>query len=202
MVAEGYLEDLWDTALPVILVGVLCLVLAVACWVLGARGRPWLLAVAGAVTGVGFGGLLVGSVRIRWTRKGAESLAGIRGYLEQLREDLDHQLKMAPIQAAEFLFANLPWLTLDPRYYGTQARKLHRRLKKDHGELRPVSWAIDRTRAFQKATASMSRAYTSFYPFFYVSGGAGRSVAPSAAGGAVGGAGGGGAAGGGGGGAG
>jgi hypothetical protein len=201
MVEEGYLEDLRSTVIPAIWIGSLSLAVGLAAAVIGAVYRPWLLVVAGLALGIGLGGLSVGTVRYRRTRRGAESLAVLEGYLEQIREDLKHQLKMAPIQAAEFLFENLPWLALDPKYHGTETHKLRRRLKKEYGELRPVPWAIDRTRGFQKATAGTSQAFAAFYPFYHVTGAAGGVAAPSAGGGAVGGAAGGGAAGGGGGGA-
>ena len=131
----------------------------------------------------------------------AQSLAAVRGHQQRLREELKQQLKMAPIQAAEFLFQHLAWLTLDPKYRGTESQKLRRRLKKERGELRPPPWAIDRTEKFQKATANTSTAYGAFLCFSNVSGGAVGAVAPSSGGGAAGGASGGGAAGGGGGGA-
>ena len=80
------------------------------------------------------------------------------------------------------------------------ARKLARLLKKETRSLHAPSWALDRTRTFEKAAAKHSEAYAAYLPILNVTGATSGAVAPSAGGG-VGGAAGGGAAGGGGGGA-
>jgi len=110
-------------------------------------------------------------------------------------------VKVSPLQAAELVFSALPWLTLDPKYTGTETRKLARALKKESGELRTPPWALDQTREFEKVAAKRSAAYVAFVPVTNITGDTSGAVAPSAGGGAVGGAAGGGAAGGGGGGA-
>ena len=201
MVEDGYLGDIRSAANRAVVMGGVLLVFALVLGVVGAVGQPVLLALAGAAAGLGCAGLSVGTVRYPRTRKGAESLAAVRGHQQRLREELKQQLKMAPIQAAEFLFQHLAWLTLDPKYRGTESQKLRRRLKKERGDLRPPPWAIDRTEKFVKATANKSTAYCAFLCFSNVTGSAGGAVAPSSGGGAAGGASGGGAAGGGGGGA-
>ena len=127
-------------------------------------------------------------------------LAELKGYLEGVREELRQKTKRSPIGAAEFIFDSLPWLTLDPKYTGSEGRKLERLLKKEAGELRTPLWARDRTKSFEKAAAKHSAAYAAYLPFTNITGAASGAVAPGAGGG-VGGAAGGVAAGGGGGGA-
>jgi hypothetical protein len=179
---------------------VLCILTAIALIGGGIVGSPWIMALGGPAFGLATGAAFVGSVRFPRSRKGAEALAEVKGYMQGLREDLQQKLKMSPISAAEFLFSALPWLTTDPKYYGAEGRKLARALKKETEDLRAPSWALDRTRAYEKAAAKYSSAYMAFLPVHTVTVATSGAVAPSAGGG-VGGAGGGGAAGGGGGGA-
>ena len=127
-------------------------------------------------------------------------MAELKGYLEGVREELKQKLKRSPIEAAEFIFSSLPWLTLDPKYTGSEGQHLARLLKKEARELRTPLWALDRTKSFEKAAAKHSAAYAAYLPFTNITGATFGAVAPSAGAG-VGGAGGGGAAGGGGGGA-
>jgi hypothetical protein len=201
LVETGHLVDGRREANRALLVSlVLCVLSVITLIGGGVLGSPWIMALGGAGLGLATGAALVGSVRFPRSRKGAEALAELKGYLQGLREDLQQKMKMSPISAAEFLFSTLPWLTMDPKYYGAEGRKLARALKKETGDLRAPSWALDRTKAYEKAAAKYSAAYMAFFPFNTVTGATSGAVAPSAGGG-VGGAGGGGAAGGGGGGA-
>jgi len=202
LITSGDLTDDRSAANRAVLLAVLLFVLAAAVFVAGAvKGHPWLMALAGAGIGVAAGFALNGGVRFPLTRQGAEHLAALKGYLEGLREELQQKVKMSPIQAAEFLFSALPWLTLDPKYQGAEARKLARALKEESGELRTPPWALDRTREFEKAAANKSAAYMALLPVTNITKATSGAVAPSAGGGGVGGASGGGGAGGGGGGA-
>jgi hypothetical protein len=158
------------------------------------------MALLGPAAGAGLGLLFMSGVRYPRTRKGAEALAPLEGYLERLREELKQKLGRSPIGAAEFLFEALPWLTVDPKYYGAETRAVARKLKKESGELHAPLWAQDRTRQYEKAAARHSGAYVAFFPVEHVAGAVGGAAAPGAGGG-VAGAGGAGAAGGGGGGA-
>jgi hypothetical protein len=158
------------------------------------------MAVAGAGLGIAFAIAVVASVRFSRSDPGAARLAELKGYLEGVREELEQRLKRSPIGAAEFIYSSLPWLTLDPKYTGSEGQKVARLLKKEAGELRTPLWALDRTKAFEKAAAKHSAAYAAYLPFMNITGATSGAVAPSAGGG-VGGAAGGGAAGGGGGGA-
>jgi uncharacterized protein (TIGR04222 family) len=201
LVAEGLLADGRARARRAMLLGLLGLLATAAVFLAGAvTGRLWVMALAGPVLGSALGLLILGDVRFPVTRAGAEERARLRGYLEGLREELLQKLKMSPIEAAEFMFSALPWLTLDPKFHGAETRKIARRLKKESGVLQAPAWVVDRTRQFEKAAAGKSIAFAAFLPFTNVTGAVAGAVAPSAAGGA-GGAGGGGAAGGGGGGA-
>jgi hypothetical protein len=78
MVMEGYLEDIRPAGNRAILLGSGFLVLALAGGVIGASDFPWLLVVALAAAGIGIGSLIVGSVRFRQTRRGAEGSPGLR----------------------------------------------------------------------------------------------------------------------------
>jgi hypothetical protein len=201
LVETGHLVDGRREANQALLLAlVLCILAAMALIGGGIVGSPWIMALGGVGLGLTTGAALVGSVRFPRSRKGAEALAELKGYLQGLREDLQQKMKMSPISAAEFLFSALPWLTIDPKYYGAEGRKLARALKKETGDLRAPSWALDRTEAYEKAAAKYSSAYMAFFPVHTVTGATSGAIAPSAGGG-VGGAGGGGAAGGGGGGA-
>ncbi len=202
LVASGHLADDRSVANRALLLAILLFVLAASVFVAGGfMGYPWLMALAGAGIGVAAGFAMNGGVRFPITRQGAEQLAALKGYLEGLREELKQKVKRSPIEAAEFLFSALPWLTLDPKYQGAEAQKLARALKKESGELRTPPWALDRTREFEKAAANKSAAYVAFLPVTNLTGATSGAVAPSAGGGGVGGASGGGGAGGGGGGA-
>jgi hypothetical protein len=161
--------------------------------------QPWVVALVGPVAGAGLGFLFLGGVRYPRTRRGAEALAPLEGYLEGLREELKQKLKMSPIAAAEFLFQVLPWLTLDPKYSGAETQTIARKLKKESGELHAPPWAVDRTKQFQKAADAHSAAYAAFFPILHVAGALGGAVAPGSGGGVGGAAGAGGAGGGGGG---
>jgi len=201
LVGSGYFEDTRRAANRALLWGVLLLLLFfVAFVVAAASGHPWLAALSGMGCGAGGGIALGGGVRFPMTRQGAEQLAALKGHLEGLREEFKQKVKMSPIEAAEFYFSALPWLTLDPKYQGTEGNKLGKKLKKETQGLHAPPWALDRTREFEKAAKNKSAAYAAFLPFSNITGATAGAVAPSA-GGAVGGAGGGGAAGGGGGGA-
>jgi hypothetical protein len=201
LVAAEYLMDLRSESRRLALLAIAVGVLAIATFVAGAiMGSPWLMAVAGAGLGIAVAAALVASVRFSRSAPGAERLAELKGYLEGVREELKQKTKRSPIGAAEFIFASLPWLTLDPKYTGSEGQKLARLLRKEAGELRTPLWALDRTKSFEKAAAKHSAAYAAYLPFTNVTGAASGAVAPSAGGG-VGGAAGGGAAGGGGGGA-
>jgi hypothetical protein len=201
LVAAEYLMDLRSESRRLALLAIAVGVLAIATFVAGAiMGSPWLMAVAGAGLGIAIAAALVASVRFSRSDPGAERLAELKGYLEGVREELKQKTKRSPIGAAEFIFASLPWLTLDPKYTGSEGQKLARLLRKEAGELRTPLWALDRTKSFEKAAAKHSAAYAAYLPFTNVTGAASGAVAPSAGGG-VGGAAGGGAAGGGGGGA-
>jgi len=202
LVETGHLVDGRRESRRALLLAATSGVLAVIVLIVGGTmGQPWLMALAGAGLGIAGGSALMGSVRFSRSRQGAERLAALKGYLEGLREELQQKMKMSPISAAEFLFSALPWLTMDPKYQGAEGQKIARKLKKESGDLRTPPWALDRTRAFEKAAAKESAAYASFLPFTNITGATSGAVAPSAGGGAVGGAAGGGAAGGGGGGA-
>jgi hypothetical protein len=166
---------------------------------MGATTNPLWLLVGGAAAGAGIGALFVGGARFPRTQQGAESLARLRGFLERIRRELEEKSKVAPLHAAQVLFTELPWVTMDPKYHGGPSGRIKRRLKKEPGSLSAPTWAIDNTREAAKATARYSTAYAAYFPFAHVTGGAGGAAAPSA--GAAGGAAGGGAAGGGGGGA-
>ena len=78
-----------------------------------------MMAVAGAGLGIALATALVASVRFSRSDPGAERLAELKGYLEGVREELKQKLKRSPIEAAEFIFSSLPWLTLDPKYTGS-----------------------------------------------------------------------------------
>ncbi|MEJ2204867.1 MAG: DUF2207 domain-containing protein [Gemmatimonadota bacterium] len=198
LLGSGHLVDGRERAAPVAMLALATAVLAVIVFVAGAVfGSPWAMAAAGVGLGVAAGLAVVGSVRFPRSRQGAEKIAELKGYLEGVREELRQKVKVSPISAAEFLFSALPWLTLDPAYTGAEGRKLARLLKKETRELRVPSWAVDTTRAFERAAARHSTAYAAYLPFMNVSGATSGAVAPGAGGG-VGGAAGGGAAGGGG----
>ena len=201
LVESGYLMDLRSETRRLVLLAVAVGVLAIASLVAGIIiANPWLWAVAGAGLGIALATALFANVRFSRSDAGAERVAVLKGYLEGVREELQQRLKGSPIAAAEFIFSSLPWLTLDPKYAGSEGQKLARLLKKDAGELRTPLWAVDRTKAYEKAAAKHSAAYAAYLPFTNITGAASGAVAPSAGGGA-GGAAGGGAAGGGGGGA-
>jgi len=202
MVSSGSLADGRQKANRALLLGVALILLFLVALVVGATsGHPWLAALAGMGCGAGCGIALIGGARFPVTRQGAEQVAALKGYLEGLREEFKQKVKMSPIEAAEFFFSALPWLTLDPKYQGIEGKKLLKTLKKETRELRTPPWALDRTREFEKAVANKSAAYGAFLPFANITGATAGAVAPGAGGGGVGGAGGGGAAGGGGGGA-
>ena len=201
MVGAGYLQDDRKSANQALLIGSLLLLLGVVAGVMGAATNPLGLLLGGALVGVGIGAFLVGSVRFPRTQKGAASLSRLRGFLERIRGELEGKSKTAPLHAAQVLFQELPWVTLDPKYHGGPSGRIQKRLKKEPGPLSAPAWAIDNTRAAAKATARYSTAYAAYFPFVHVTGGAGGATAPSAGAGAAGGAAGGGAAGGGGGGA-
>ncbi len=201
LVEDGLLQDLRSESGRMAVLAIVVGGLAIATFVAGAlMGYPWLMAVAGAGLGIAAATALIASVRFSRSDPGAERLAELKGYLEGVREELKQKVKRSPIGAAEFIFASLPWLTLDPKYTGSEGQKLARILKKEAGELRTPLWAMDRTKGYEKAAAKHSAAYAAYLPFTNVTGAASGAVAPSAGGG-VGGAAGGGAAGGGGGGA-
>ncbi len=201
LVRSGHLADEAGVARKWMLLGLLTLLGGVVALVVGGiLGEPWLMALAGPAAGAGLGLLFVGGVRYPRTRKGAEALAPLEGYLERLREDLKQKLGRSPVSAAEFLIEALPWLTVDPKYQGAETRALARKLKKESGELHGPPWAVDRTRQFEKAAQRYSAAYLAFFPVQHVTGTVVGAVAPGAGGG-VAGAGGAGGAGGGGGGA-
>jgi hypothetical protein len=201
LVESGFLVDVRSESRRLAWLAVTMGVLAIATFVAGGViGSPWLMAVAGAGLGIAIAVALVASVRFSRSEPGAERLAELKGYLEGVREELRQKTKRSPIGAAEFIFDSLPWLTLDPKYTGSEGRKLERLLKKEAGELRTPLWARDRTKSFEKAAAKHSAAYAAYLPFTNITGAASGAVAPGAGGG-VGGAAGGGAAGGGGGGA-
>jgi hypothetical protein len=175
--------------------------LTLALFAVGAAlGSPWLMAVVGPGLGAAIGAAIVASARYARSRKGSEQLAALKGYLEGVREELKQRMRVSPISGAECFFASLPWLTLDPKYVGTEGQKIKRMLKKETGELRALPWAVDRTKAYEKVAAKYSPAHAAFVPVLNVTGATSGAVAPTAGGG-VGGAAGGGAAGGGGGGA-
>ncbi len=201
MVDAGYLEDRRSSSNRNLLQGTLLLLAGILGFIVGAATNPLWFLFAGLASGAGLAGLLVGSVRFSRTRKGADALSTVKGYLQGIRDELKRTAKVAPMHAALVLFRELPWLTLDPRYHGESSRRVEKGLKKEDGTLASPSWAIDNTRKFAKATRKHSAAYAAFYPWVHVTGAAGGAAAPSAGGGAVGGAAGGGAAGGGGGGA-
>ena len=201
LVRSGHLADDTVVARKWMVLGLLALLGGVVAVVVGGiLGRPWLMALLGPAAGAGLGLLIMGGVRYPRTRRGAEALAPLEGYLARLREELKQKLGRSPISAAEFLFEALPWLTVDPKYYGSETGALARKLKKESGELHAPPWAVDRTRQFEKAAAKHSAAYLAFFPVQHVAGAVGGAVAPGAGGG-VAGAGGAGGAGGGGGGA-
>jgi uncharacterized protein (TIGR04222 family) len=201
LVSSGFLTDDRQRANRAILLGVVLLLLFLVAFVIAAAsGHPWLAGLAGMGCGAGGGIALMGSARFPITRQGAEQVAALKGYLEGIREEFKQKVKMSPIEAADFFFSALPWLTLDPKYQGTEGKKLLKTLKKETRELRTPPWALDRTREFEKAVSNKSAAYGAFLPYVNITGATAVAVAPSAGGG-VGGAGGGGAAGGGGGGA-
>lgn len=200
LVRSGFLADDTETAGKWMILGLLTLLGGLLAVVVGGiLGEPWLMALLGPGVGAGLGFLFLGGVRYPRTRKGAEALAPLEGYLEGLREELKQKLKMSPIAAAEFLFQALPWLTVDPKYYGSETHSIARKLKKESGDLRAPPWALDRTRQFEKAAARHSAAYMAFFPIQHVAGSVAGAVAPGAGGGVGGAAGGGGAGGGGGG---
>lgn len=202
LVVSGSLHDGRKAGNRALMWGLLLLVaFFVAAVVAGAAGHPWLAALAGGGCGAGVGLLFIGGVRYPVTRQGAEQVAALKGYLEAQREDFKQQVKMSPIAAAEFFFTALPWLTLDPKYYGAEGRKLTKVLKKETRALHTPSWAMDSTRAYEKAIRNRSAAYAAFLPFNNITAATAGAVSPGSGGGAVGGAAGGGAAGGGGGGA-
>jgi len=202
LVSSGSLADDRQRANRALLLGVvLILLFFVAFVVAAASGHPWLAALAGMGCGAAGGIALMGGARFPITRQGAEQLAALKGYLEGLREEFKQKVKMSPLEAAEFFFSALPWLTLDPKYHGEEGKKLLKTLKRETRELRTPPWALDRTREFEKAAANKSAAYGAFLPFANITGATAGAVAPGAGGGGVSGAGGGGAAGGGGGGA-
>lgn len=201
LVQKGYLAEDRKAARTWVGLGLLVLLGGVLAVVVGGRlGDPWLMSLLGPGAGAGLSLLFLGSVLYPRTQRGAEKLAPLEGYLEGLREDLKQKLKMSPIAAAEFLFQVLPWLTVDPRYQGSETQAIARKLKKESGDLHAPPWALDRTRQYEKVAAQHSAAYLAFFPVQHVAGAVGGAVAPGAGGG-VGGAAGGGAAGGGGGGA-
>lgn len=157
LVRAGYLSDDTDAARRWMVLGLLSLLGGILALVMGALlGEPWLMALLGPGAGAGLGFLFLGGVRYPRTRKGAEALAPLEGYLEGLREDLKQKLKMSPIAAAEFLFQVLPWLTVDPKYYGSETHAIARKLKKESGELHRPVWALDRTLQYEKAAARHS----------------------------------------------
>ena len=199
LVESGYLMDLRSESRRLALLAVAVGVLAIATFVAGAiMGNPWLMAVAGAGLGIALATALVASVRFSRSDPGAERLAELKGYLEGVREELKQKLKRSPIEAAEFIFSSLPWLTLDPKYTGSEGQHLARLLKKEARELRTPLWALDRTKSFEKAAAKHSAAYAAYLPFTNITGATFGAVAPFAGDAGVGGAAGGGAAGGGG----
>ncbi len=203
LVASGHLVDGRREAGRAALLALAVCVLAILLFALGAvGGRPWLMALAGAGLGVSGGLAFVASVRFSTSRQGAEAVAELKGYLQGVRAQLKQQTRMSPLEAARHFVSVLPWLTLDPQYSGAESRKIAKALKKESGELRTPSWALDRTRAFQKIAAdtSAAAAYVAFLPVTNVTSGTCGAVAPSSGAG-VGGAAGAGAAGGGGGGA-
>jgi uncharacterized protein (TIGR04222 family) len=201
MVEAGYLEDLRGSSNRILIQGGLMLLVGLLGFIAGAAINPLWFLFAGLASGGGLASLLIGSVQFARTQKGADTLSTLRGYLQGIREELKRTAKVAPMHAAQVLFRELPWITLDPRYHGESSHKVEKKLKKEEGRLSAPSWAIDNTRKFAKATRKHSAAYAAFYPWVHVTGAAGGAAAPSAGGGAVGGAAGGGAAGGGGGGA-
>ena len=201
LVQSGSLQDGRRAANRALLQGLLLLLLFFAAFVVAAAsGHPWLAALAGVGCGAAGGIALIGGARFPITRQGAEEVAALKGYLEGLREEFKQKVKMSPIEAAEFFFFSLPWLTLDPKYHGEEGKKLTKVLKKETRGLYAPPWAVDRTREYEKAVKNKSAAYATFLPFSNITGATSGAVAPGAGGG-VGGAGGGGAAGGGGGGA-
>lgn len=202
LVASRHLADERPAARQALVLGLVVFLFAIAVFVAGvAMGSPWLMASAGAGVGAAVGCLLIFEARFPATRKGAEDVAALKGYLQGLRDKLRQRVKENPVEAAQLLFSALPWLTLDPKYRGDEAKKLARALKKEDRELRAPPWALDRTRELEKATANKSAAYVAFMPFANIVGATSGAVAPSAGAGGAGGAAGGGAAGGGGGGA-
>jgi len=201
LVESGFFEDDRRAVNRALLIGLPLILLFFAAFVVAAAsGHPWLAALCGMGCGAGGGVALAGGVRFPMTRQGAEQLAGLKGYLEGIREEFKQKVKMSPIEAAEFFFSALPWLTLDPKYQGEEGKKLLKVLKKETQGLHAPPWALDRTRKFEKAVANQSAAYAAFLPISNITGATSGAVAPGAGGGAAG-AGGGGAAGGGGGGA-
>jgi hypothetical protein len=201
LIETDLLVDIGRSANRAMLYAASTAALTVALFVTGAvGGNPWLMATVGPGLGLALGLALIGSVRAARSRRGAEALATLEGYLQGVRDELKQKTKVSPIGAAEFMFGALPWLTLDPKYYGTEGRKIAQRLKKETGPLRAIPWAVDRTKAYEKIAAKHSAAHAAFIPVLHVTGATSGAVAPSAGGG-VGGAAGAGAAGGGGGGA-
>lgn len=201
MTEAGLLQDTRSEAGRWGMLGILLFIAAVGLFVVGlAMGSPWVLALAGTTLGAVLGALVQLGVGFAYTRAGADRLAALKGFLEGLREELKQRVNRSPIQAAEFVMTWIHWLALDPKYHGVEAARVARALKKESGELRALPWAVDRTRAYEKAVARRAAAYAAFLPLMNVTAATAGAVAPAAGGGAAG-AGGGGAAGGGGGGA-